>query len=108
MLLDVPWSTWLSHCRPRVGPTGWCVVTEIGFWSSAFHSIVDSDLLRERINRGRRVILTVGMVAMPGSNHTGTDHVAVVSREKLETPSGKKLERIVARAKRRAASALTF
>lgn len=87
-------------------PSGWCVVTDFCFWSLAFHNKVEEDLLRKRINRGRRVILTLGVVAKPGSKLTDTDHVAVVSRTNLEKPSGKSLELMVARAKRCAVSAM--
>jgi hypothetical protein len=87
-------------------PSGWCVVTEFGFWSLAFHSMLDEDVLRERINRGRKVILTLGLVAALGSKLTATDHVAVVSQSNPEKPSRKRLEVMVARAKRCAVSAL--
>ena len=87
-------------------PSGWCVVTENGWWPYAFHNMVDEDLLRERINRGRKVIVTVGLVAVPGTALSGTDHVAVVSRTEPEWLSPKRLEWVVGRAKRCATSAM--
>jgi hypothetical protein len=41
-------------------PSAWCVVTEKGLWSRAFHTELEKDRLTECIEKGHRVILTVG------------------------------------------------
>lgn len=59
-------------------PSGWCVVTEKGFWKRSFHSPHERDLLRERIESGHKVLLTVGVVADPRVSMTTNNHVAEV------------------------------
>lgn len=59
-------------------PSGWCVVTE-GFWKRAFHGPQEQSQLRERLEKGHKVVLTVGLVANPRVSMTADNHVAEVS-----------------------------
>ena len=59
-------------------PSGWCVVTEKGFWKRSFHGPHEQSLLRDRIEHGHKVILTVGIVADPRVSITADNHVAEV------------------------------
>lgn len=80
-------------------PSGWCVVTEKGWWPRAFHSMLNEDRLREKVELGHKVVLTVGLVATPGAALSPTNHAAVVSiAEPLKHPADK-LALITARAK---------
>ena len=47
-------------------PSGWCVITEKGWWSRTYHGMFNEDQLRDKIERGHRVVLIVGLVAFPG------------------------------------------
>jgi hypothetical protein len=81
-------------------PSGWCVVTEKHPWSRAFHSMLNEDSLRERIERGHKVILTVGLVANPGTGAlTPQNHTAVVSIAEPRKYSAEKLAMLTTRAK---------
>lgn len=60
-------------------PSGWCVVTEKGFWKRSFHGQHEQNLLRDRIESGHKVVLTVGVVADPRVSMTAENHVAEVS-----------------------------
>ncbi len=87
-------------------PSGWCVVTEKGFWKRSFHGHNEESLLRDRIQNGHRVILTVGIVADPRVSVTAQNHVAAVKvSEECKLP-GEKLAVITANAKLHAASAM--
>ena len=44
-------------------PSGWCVVTQSGFWSRKYHDRFEESRLRECIERGEKVFLAVGIVA---------------------------------------------
>src|SRR5579863_4054436 len=46
-------------------PSAWCVVTEKGIWSRTFHTALEKDHLIECLEKGHRVILTVGLVSRP-------------------------------------------
>ncbi|KAA6463169.1 hypothetical protein DYQ86_07540 [Acidobacteria bacterium AB60] len=59
-------------------PSGWCVVTEKGFWKRSFHGAHEQNLLRDRIASGHKVVLTVGVVADPRVSITADNHVAEV------------------------------
>ena len=61
-------------------PSGWCVVTEKGFWKRSFHGPHEQHLLRDRIESGHKVVLTVGIVANPRLPMTADNHVAEVER----------------------------
>jgi hypothetical protein len=81
-------------------PSGWCVVTEKRPWSRTFHSMLNEDSLRERIERGHKVALTVGLVAAPGAGAlTSTNHTAVVLIAEPRKHSADKLAMIATRAK---------
>ena len=86
-------------------PSGWCVVTQKGLWSRVYHNGYGEARLRESIDRGHKVLLTVGIVAKPDSSQADT-HVASVK----VADSGKlieyKLHLVSVRAKLHAAQAL--
>jgi hypothetical protein len=87
-------------------PSGWCVVTEKGFWKRSFHGHHEESLLRERIQHGHKVILTVGIVADPRVSVTSQNHVATVHvSDECKLP-GEKLAVLTAHAKLHAASAM--
>ena len=46
-------------------PSAWCVVTQKGFWSREFHTPREKDRLHECLEKGHRVVLTVGLVSRP-------------------------------------------
>ena len=60
-------------------PSGWCVVTEKGFWKRSFHGAHEQSLLRDRLEHGHKVVLTVGIVADPRVSITSDNHVAEVT-----------------------------
>jgi len=68
--------------------------------------MLDEDLLRERIERGHRVVLTVGLVANPGVPLSPSNHVAVTAFAEPRTHNSETLAVISIRAKARAATAL--
>jgi hypothetical protein len=87
-------------------PSGWCVVTEKGFWRRSFHAQQEESLLRERLAKGHRVILTIGIIADPRVPVTPENHVAMVSvNEECKLP-WHKLALVTANAKLHAASAM--
>lgn len=87
-------------------PSGWCVVTEKHRWSRRFHTMVDEDLLRERIERGHRVVLTLGLVANPNTPLSASNHVAIISISEPRTHNSETLAIIGVRARVYAARAL--
>jgi hypothetical protein len=87
-------------------PSGWCVVTEKGLWSRGFHTSLDKDRLSECIEKGSRVILTVGLVSEPGVPLHACKYASVVAIAEPRKHSEDKLADIAVRAKLRAASSL--
>jgi len=87
-------------------PSGWCVVTEKGLWSRAFHTVHETDRLYECIEKGHRVVLTVGLVSQPGVPLHSTRYASVVAVSEAQKYSEDKLADIAVRAKLRAASSL--
>jgi|SRR5947209_4274412 len=87
-------------------PSAWCVVTEKGWWSRAFHTALDKDRLRECIEKGHHVILTVGLVSEPGVPLHTCKYASVVSIAEPRKYSEGKLSDLAVRAKLRAASSL--
>lgn len=87
-------------------PAGWCVVTEKGLWSRAFHTLLEKDCLQECIAKGHRVVLTVGVVSHPGVPLHASKYASVVSIGEGNKYSEDKLGDIAVRAKIRAASSL--
>ena len=87
-------------------PSGWCVVTEKGFWKRAFHAHNEESLLRERLEKGHKVILTLGIVADPRVSVTPQNHVATVRVNESCKLSREKLAVITAHAKIHAATAM--
>src|SRR3954452_21109348 len=59
-------------------PSGWCVVTQKGFWSRVYHNGYGTDRLKKYIDRGHKVLLTVGIVAKPDEPLKPHTHVAAV------------------------------
>ncbi len=88
-------------------PSGWCVVTEKGFWNKrSFHGPHEQHLLRDRIESGHKVVLTVGIVADPRASITADNHVAEVSLgDECKLPF-EKVAVLTAQAKMHATSAL--
>jgi hypothetical protein len=87
-------------------PSAWCVVTEKGLWSRAFHTELEKDRLTECIEKGHRVILTVGVVSEPGVPLHTCKYASVVRISEPRKHSEDKLSDIAIRAKIRAASSL--
>lgn len=88
-------------------PSGWCVVTQSGLWSRKYHDRLEEARLRECIERGDKVLLTVGIVAKSDSSTlTSDNHVASISVREPSKLSEDKLSSISVRAKIHATSAL--
>jgi len=73
-------------------PSGWCVVTEKGFWKMSFHGQHEQSLLRDRLQNGQKVILTVGIVADPRvslmpDNHAAEKLAIVTAHAKMHATS---------------------
>ena len=62
----------------REQPSGWCVVTQKGLWSRVYHNGYGEDRLKECLDRGHKVLMTVGLVAKADSPLTVGSHVASV------------------------------
>jgi hypothetical protein len=88
-------------------PSGWCVVTQSGLWSRKYHDRFEESRLRECIERGDKVVLTVGIVAKRDAPLNTNNHVASVAICEPCKLSENKLSLITARAKIHATSALT-
>jgi hypothetical protein len=85
-------------------PSGWCVVTEKGPWKRSFHARHELDILRDHIESGHKVVLTVGIIANPQVPMTSNSHVSEVKVEdSYKLPFGK-LVVITAQAKIHATS----
>lgn len=89
-------------------PSAWCVVTEKGLWSRAFHSEFEKDNLVESIQKGHRVVLTIGLVSRPGIPLHATKYASVVAIADPRKYSEDKLRDIAVRAKLQAASSLHY
>jgi hypothetical protein len=87
-------------------PSAWCVVTEKGLWSRAFHTAMDRDHLIECIEKGHHVILTLGLVSEPGIPLHACKYASVVAIAEPTKYSEDRLSDITVRAKLRAASSL--
>jgi len=90
----------------RDQPSGWCVVTQKGFWSRAYHDGYSQERLRDHLDRGHKVVLTVGIVAKPDSPLNKDTHVAAVKVAEPLNVHDEKLQLITVRAKLHAARAL--
>ena len=90
----------------REQPSGWCVVTQKGLWTRVYHNGSGGDRLKECLDRGHKVLLTVGLVAKPDLPLTADTHVASVRVASPESLSGYKLLLVSVRAKLHAARAL--
>jgi hypothetical protein len=87
-------------------PSGWCVVTQKGVWSRVYHNCYGEARLREVLDRGHKVLLTVGIVARPDSPLSRETHIARVRVVNRGSLSDYKLDLITVRAKLHAAQAL--
>jgi hypothetical protein len=87
-------------------PSGWCVVTQKGLWSRVYHNGYGESRLKECLDRGHSVLVTVGLVAKPDSPLTADTHVASVRVADPERLSDYKLQLVSVRAKLHAAQAL--
>ena len=87
-------------------PSAWCVVTEKGIWSRTFHTALEKDHLIECLEKGHRVILTVGLVSRPGIPLHASKYASVVAKAEPRKYSEDKLAHIAVRGKLRAASTL--
>jgi len=87
-------------------PSGWCVVTQKGFWSRVYHDGYRRDQLRDHLDRGHKVLMTVGIVAKPDSPLNTSTHVAAVTVTEPHKLPEQKLQLITVRAKLHAARAL--
>ena len=85
-------------------PSGWCVVTEKGFWKRSFHGQHEQSLLRDRIEHGHKVVLTVGIVADPRVSIKADNHVAEVKVDESCKMPFDKLAILTAQAKIHATS----
>jgi hypothetical protein len=90
----------------RDQPSGWCVVTQKGFWSRAYHDGYSQEQLRDHLDRGHKVLLTVGIVAKPDAPLNKDTHVAAVKVAEPLKAREDKLQLITVRAKLHAARAL--
>ena len=54
-----------------------------GLWSREFNTAIDKDRLRDSIEKGHRVVLTVGLVSNPDFALHATKCASVVSDDKL-------------------------
>jgi hypothetical protein len=87
-------------------PSGWCVVTQKGPLSRLYHNGYGEAKLREDLDRGHKVLLTVGLVAKPDSPLNANRHVASVRVADPGRLSDYKLQLVSAQAKLHAAQAL--
>jgi hypothetical protein len=88
-------------------PSGWCVVTQSGFWSRKYHDRFEEFRLRECIEQGDKVVLAVGVVAKPDAPLNAGNHVASISICEPGKLSEDKLALITTRAKIHATFALS-
>jgi hypothetical protein len=100
----------VEHSPDHVGlknkPSGWCVVTQNGFWSRTYHNIYGEVRLRDLLDRGHKVLLTVGIVATPDAPLNIETHVASFKIAQPCKVSDYKLHLISTRAKLYASQAL--
>ena len=87
-------------------PSGWCVVTEKGPWKRSFHARPELDLLRDHLESGHKVVLTVGIIANPRVPITSNNHVSEVTVDDSCKLPYEKLVVLTARAKIHATSRL--
>jgi hypothetical protein len=90
----------------RDQPSGWCVVTQKGIWPRVYHDGYSQERLRDHLDRGHKVLLTVGIVAKPDSPLNRDTHVAAVKVAEPMNVREDKLQLIMVRAKLHAARAL--
>lgn len=82
------------------------MVTEKGFWKKSFHGQHEQSQLRDRIESGHKVVLTVGIVADPRVSITAENHVAEVKVDESCRMPFDKLAILTAQAKIHATSKL--
>lgn len=79
------------------------MVTEKGPWSRVYHNGYGKIRLKECLERGHKVLMTVGIVAMPDSSLSSDNHLASVQITRPGRLSEYKLQLIAVRAKLHAA-----
>jgi len=94
------------HAGLQGQPSGWCVVTQKGLWSRVYHNGYGETNLRDCLDRGHKVLMTVGIVAKPDSPLQPDSHLALVRVGDRGSLSDGKLELISIRAKLHATRAL--
>lgn len=94
------------HGALKDQPSGWCVVTQKGSWSRAYHNGYGKTQLRDCLDRGHKVVLTVGIVARPDAPLNSETHLALVQVADRGRLSDYKLELVSIRAKLHATRAL--
>lgn len=82
------------------------MVTEKGPWNRSFHARHELDLLRDHLENGHRVVLTVGIIANPRVPITSDNHVSEVKVEDCCKLSFEKVVVLTAQAKIHATSRL--
>ena len=95
-----------KYAELKQEPSGWCVVTQKGLWSRVYHNGYGAARLKEYIDRGHKVLLTVGIVAKPEEPLKPDTHVASVRVSDPRKLSDYKLHLVSVRAKLHAARAL--
>ncbi len=95
-----------KYAELKQEPSGWCVVTQKGIWSRVYHNGYGEHRLKEYIDRGHKVLLTVGIVAKPDAPLKPDTHVASVRVADPRKLSDYKLHLVSVRAKLHAAQAL--
>ena len=94
------------HAALKDQPSGWCVVTRKGVWPCVYHNVYGEAGLRECLERGHKVLMTVGIVAKPDSPLDTESHLALVRIAQPGRLSDYKADLISVRAKLHAARAL--
>ncbi len=94
------------HAALQGQPSGWCIVTQKGFWSRSYHNAYGEERLRACLDQGHKVLLIVGIVARPDSPLAPRTHVAHVRVQRPHRLSAYRLDLVSARAKLHAAQAL--
>jgi len=85
---------------------GSCVVTRKGVWRCVYHNVYGEAGLRECLERGHKVLPTVGIVAKPESPLDTESHLALVRIAQPGRLSDYKVDLSSVRAKLHAARAL--
>src|SRR5215469_8383349 len=94
------------HATLKGQPSGWCVVTQKGLWSRTYHNGYGAVQLKDCLDRGHKVLLTVGIVARPDSPLKPDSHLAMVRVSDRRRLSDYELDPLSTRGKLHAVHAL--